>query len=75
MPVVVGALAANPEIYLTGLGCKREEVHDVWERALAMWSRLEPFVKYVRKRPGRQNYAIYFEELAEHAARRINYRN
>ncbi len=35
MPVVVGALAANPDIYLLGLGCEREEVHAVWEKALA----------------------------------------
>ncbi len=35
IPVVVGALAANPEIYCTGVGCDREEVGKVWEKALA----------------------------------------
>ncbi|MBW2000666.1 MAG: UbiD family decarboxylase, partial [Deltaproteobacteria bacterium] len=33
IPVVVGALAANPEIYCTGVGCKREEVGEVWRKA------------------------------------------
>jgi hypothetical protein len=61
-------------VLLRGRGKKQEAPVWIWERALAMWSRLEPFVRYVRKRPGRQNYAIYFEELAEYAARRINYR-
>jgi len=42
MPVVVGALAANPEIYLTGLECKREDVNAVWEKALA--NRIDPVV-------------------------------
>jgi 4-hydroxy-3-polyprenylbenzoate decarboxylase len=35
IPVVVGALAANPEIYCTGIGCSREEVGEIWEKALA----------------------------------------
>ena len=34
MPVVVGALAANPEIYAAGLGVKVSEVGDVWNRAM-----------------------------------------
>lgn len=35
IPVVVGALAANPGIYCTGLGCSREEVGRIWEKAVA----------------------------------------
>lgn len=35
MPVVVGALAANPEIYCTGVGCKREDLGEIWRKALA----------------------------------------
>lgn len=34
IPVVVGALAANPEIYCLGIGCKREEIGSVWQKAL-----------------------------------------
>ena len=34
IPVVVGALAANPEIYCEGVGCEREAVGSVWEKAL-----------------------------------------
>ena len=34
MPVVVGALAANPEIYAAGLGVKVSEIGDVWNRAM-----------------------------------------
>ena len=34
MSVVVGALAANPEIYAAGLGVSVEEVGDVWTRAM-----------------------------------------
>ena len=34
MPVVVGALAANPEIYAAGLGVAVEEIGDVWNRAM-----------------------------------------
>lgn len=34
MPVVVGALAANPEIYAAGLGVSVEEIGDVWTRAM-----------------------------------------
>ena len=33
MPVVVGALAANPEIYCTGVGCKREDLGEIWRKA------------------------------------------
>ncbi|MDF1594114.1 MAG: UbiD family decarboxylase [Desulfobacterales bacterium] len=42
MPVVVGALAANPEIYFTGMGCKPEEVNTIWQKALA--NRIDPVV-------------------------------
>ena len=34
MPVVVGALAANPEIYAAGLGVSVEEIGDVWIRGM-----------------------------------------
>ena len=34
MPVVVGALAANPEIYAAGLGVSVEEIGDVWTRGM-----------------------------------------
>lgn len=34
MPVAVGALAANPEIYAAGLGVEVEEIGDVWTRAM-----------------------------------------
>ena len=35
MPVVVGALAASPKIYATGMGCAVEEIGDAWMRAIA----------------------------------------
>ena len=35
MPVVVGALAANPEIYATGMGVPVDEIGNVWTRAMA----------------------------------------
>ncbi len=34
MPVVVGALAANPEIYAAGLGVSVAEIGDVWVHAM-----------------------------------------
>lgn len=34
MPVVVGALAASPAIYATGLGVKIDEIGEVWVRAM-----------------------------------------
>ncbi len=34
MPVVVGALAASPEIYAAGLGVNVPEIGDVWTRAM-----------------------------------------
>lgn len=34
MPVVVGALAASPEIYAAGLGVSVEEIGDVWTRGM-----------------------------------------
>ena len=58
-------------VLLKGRGKKNEAPIWIWERALAMWCRLEPFVKYVRNQPGRKNYAIYFEELAKYAERSI----
>ncbi len=35
MPVVVGALAANPEIYATGMGVPVEQIGEVWTRAMS----------------------------------------
>ena len=35
IPVVVGALAANPEVYCTGVGCEPDEVGQVWAEAIA----------------------------------------
>ena len=35
IPVVVGALAASPEIYAVGMGCAVEEIGAAWERAIA----------------------------------------
>jgi 4-hydroxy-3-polyprenylbenzoate decarboxylase len=35
MPVVIGALAANAEIYSVGMGCPVEEIGDNWNRAIA----------------------------------------
>ena len=34
MPVVVGALASNPEIYATGMGVSVAEIGDVWTRGM-----------------------------------------
>ena len=58
-------------VLLKGSGRKNEAPVWIWERALAMWYRLEPFIRYVRNRPGRKNYAIYFEELAKEAERNL----
>ena len=35
MPVVVGALAASEEIYALGMGVRREELGEIWMRAIA----------------------------------------
>jgi len=35
IPVVIGALAANREIYRLGMGCALDEINQVWQRALA----------------------------------------
>jgi len=35
IPVVVGALAASPEIYAIGMGCPVEEIGATWMRAIA----------------------------------------
>lgn len=34
IPVAVGALAANPEIYASGMDCTVEEIADKWDRAV-----------------------------------------
>src|SRR5256714_5940121 len=35
IPVVVGALAANREIYRIGMGCALEQINQTWNRAMA----------------------------------------
>jgi UbiD family decarboxylase len=35
IPVVVGALAANREIYRIGMGCPLEKINETWTRAIA----------------------------------------
>src|SRR5690349_25014463 len=35
IPVVVGALAANREIYRLGMGCPLESINENWKRAIA----------------------------------------
>ena len=35
IPVVVGALAANREIYRIGLGCELDQIDATWARATA----------------------------------------
>lgn len=35
IPVVVGALAANREIYRIGMGCALERINETWNRAIA----------------------------------------
>src|ERR1700704_275512 len=35
IPVVVGALAANHEIYRIGMGCPLDKINEVWTRAIA----------------------------------------
>ena len=56
-------------VLLRGHGRKEEAPEWIWERALAMWQRLEPFVRCFRGQPGRKTYAIYFEALAKDAER------
>jgi hypothetical protein len=58
-------------VLLRGYGRHEEAPAWIWERALVMWQRLEPFVVHFRGKPGRRTYAIYFEELAKKAARRM----
>src|SRR5881227_3262463 len=35
IPVLVGALAGSADIYALGMGCKIDEIADVWQEALA----------------------------------------
>src|SRR5437660_11322039 len=35
IPVVVGALAANREIYRIGMGCPLDKINETWTRAIA----------------------------------------
>jgi len=58
-------------VLLRGHGRRKEAPAWIWERALVMWQRLEPFVRCFRGQPGRKTYAIYFEELAKEALRHV----
>ena len=58
-------------VLLKGHGRSKEAPAWIWERSLAMWQRLSPFVACFRGQPGRRAYAIYFEELANEAQRHI----
>ena len=58
-------------ILLRGHSRRKEAPIWIWERAVNMWARLEPFVYSFRKQPGRRCYAIYFEELAIEARKYI----
>jgi hypothetical protein len=58
-------------VLLRGHGRRKEAPAWIWERALVMWRRLEPFVRCFRGQPGRKTYAIYFEELAKEALRHV----
>src|SRR5437764_2276129 len=35
IPVLIGALAGSAEIYALGMGCKVEDIADVWRKALS----------------------------------------
>ena len=35
MPVAIGALAASPDIYAAGMGCKVDDIGAAWMRAIA----------------------------------------
>ena len=58
IPVVVGALAANPQIYCLGVGCERDEVGEVWREALS--AAIAPLI--VDKGPA-QDLVIQGDEL------------
>jgi len=60
IPVVVGALAANPEIYCLGIGCSREEVCEIWEKALA-----SPVASVTVEEAPAQEVVIMGDELDE----------
>lgn len=61
-------------VLLRGYGRRQEAPAWIWERALVMWQRLEPFVKCFRKHPGRNTYALYFEQLAREAEKHLKNR-
>lgn len=58
-------------VLLRGYGRPEEAPAWIWERAFNMWRRLAPFVAHFRTQPGRTTYALYFEELAKEAERRM----
>lgn len=57
-PVVVGSLAASPEIYATGMGVPTEEIGDVWLRGMA-----KPIEPVVAENPPCQEVIITGEDL------------
>ena len=61
-------------VLLRGYGRRQEAPAWIWERTLAMWQRLEPFVKCFRKHPGRNTYALYFEQLARESEKHLKNR-
>ena len=58
MPVVVGALAANPEIYSIGMGCSVGEIRSTWAKAIA-----NPVKPIVVERGSCQEVVITGEDL------------
>ncbi len=58
-------------VLLRGYGQPEEAPAWIWERAINMWQRLAPFVAHFRTQPGRKTYALYFEELAKEAEKRM----
>jgi UbiD family decarboxylase len=58
MPVVVGALAANPEIYSIGMGCSVGEIRSTWAKAIT-----NPVKPVVVERGSCQDVVITGEDL------------
>jgi 4-hydroxy-3-polyprenylbenzoate decarboxylase len=58
MPVVVGALAANPEIYSIGMGCSVDKIRSTWAKAIA-----NPVAPIVVDRGACQDVVITGEDL------------
>ena len=54
IPVLVGALAGSAEIYALGMGCKLEEIENVWRKALA--NQVPPVAVDKRRLPGGRDH-------------------